>query len=278
MADIKAKKSVKKPKTTVAAPKASPSKVKVATRGQALMKKYMLINTSNSKLINAMVAEFIGTFMFVAFYMGTQGDPRYAMYAMVGIALLIGGVSGAYINPAMTAASWVTRKIKSAQAVGFLIAQALGATAAWSVVSAYAKGTAPSVDMGAGPAMFTATAIAPGKEWFIFFAEILGATILAFGLAAALKINKNNKPTLNSALTYGFALYIAMFITYIMLSPLGVGLVFFNPAIVFAASGITFKLWPIAIYIIAPIIGGVIGFVVQDIMHSQIEISVKEEK
>lgn len=272
-------KLAKKPskKTTVIKPVSKIATKKNITRGQAMMSKYKLTSASNSKLIAAMVAEFIGTFMFVSFFMGTQGDPRYAMYAMTGIALLIGGISGAMINPAMTVAAWATRKIKSVKAIGFLIAQALGATAAWSFVSAYARGTAPAgAEMG-GPIMFTATPITAGKEWFILFAELLGAAILAFGLAAALRHRKNNKTSLTGALTYGFALYIAMFITYILLSPMGIGLAFFNPAVAFAAGGITFKLWPIAIYIITPIIGGILGFVFQDIMQSQVEVSKKSK-
>ncbi len=284
MAEKSAKKSVKKttvkkPVSIVTSKTAASSKVAKVSRGQALLNKYKTVNFKNSKLIAAFIAEFIGTFMFVAFYMGTQGDPRYAMFALIGIALIIGGITGAAVNPALTIAAWVTRKIKSAQAVCFLLAQLLGAAAAWTVVSAYAKGTvAANAAMTSAPSVFKATALTTGKEWFVFFAEILGAAILAFGLAAALKFKKNNQPAINGALAYGFALYIAMFITYIMLSSMGTGLVFFNPAVAFAAAGITFKLWPIAVYIVAPIIGAILGFVIQDILHSQIDISVKEEK
>lgn len=280
MATKKAKKSVKKTTTTkkpavnTKAVKAAPALKKVSVEN----KKNKFFKLANGHFIATLVAEFIGTFIFVAFYMSTQGDPRYAMFALIGIALLIGSISGAAINPAMTISGWITRKIKAAQAIGYLVAQTLGALAAWSVLSVYANGTAVTSSLGSSAAIFKATAVTSGKEWYVLFAEIIGAAILAFGLAAALKVRKNREPAINGALAYGFALYAAMFITYIILSPLGTGLVFFNPAIAFAASAVSFKLWPIAIYIVAPIIGGVLGFVVQDVLHSQIEISVKEEK
>lgn len=279
MATKTAKKSTKKT-TTIKKPiieastvTASTAKKTTLTKSQEFFKSQKIVN---GRFIATLVAEFVGTFIFIAFYMSTQGDPRYAMFALVGIALLIGGISGAAINPAMTISGWITRKIKAAQAIGYIIAQALGAIAAWSVLSAFAGGTSSSTSTSSS--IFTATSITAGKEWYVFFAELLGAAILAFGLAAALKFRKNHEPSINGALAYGFALYAAMFITYIIISPLGTGLVFFNPAIAFASSAVTFKLWPIAIYIIAPIIGGVLGFVLQDILHSQIEISVKEEK
>lgn len=287
MATKKAKKSIKKTTTTkkpvakITTVKAiSTAKKNVAPSWKDKLQSYRTPNIKNGQLVASLVAEFIGTFMFVAFFMGTQGDPRYALYALAGIVLIIGGISGAYINPAMTVSAWITRKINSSRAIGYLIAQILGGVAAWSVLTAYVKGTAVTVasQYATDPTVFTATAVTAGKEWYVFFGEVIGAAILAFGLAAALKAKKNKEPIIGGALGYAFALYIAMFITYIIVSPLGTGLVFFNPSVAFAASAVTWKLWPIAIYVIAPIIGGIIGFVLVDILHSQIEISLKEEK
>lgn len=282
MATKKAKKSIKKstvnkPVAKITTVKATSEKSEKAANWKEKLAKYKAPQLKNGQLVGALVAEFVGTFLFVAFYMGTQGDPRYAVFAMIGIVLIIGSISSAVINPAMTISAWVTRKIKSAKAIGYLLAQTLGAIAAWSVLSAFAKGTAASTAATSTP-IFTATALTAGKEWYIFFGELLGAAILAFGLATAVKIRKNHEPAINGAFAYACALFIAMFITYIIVSPLGTGLVFFNPAVAFAASAVTFKLWPIAIYVIAPIIGGILGFVLVDLLHSQIEINVKEDK
>lgn len=285
MATKKAKKSVKK--TTAKKPvaqkittiKATSTKNSVATTWKERLEKYRTPRIKNGQLVGSLVAEFIGTFLFVTFFMGTQGDPRYSMYALAGIALIIGGISGAYINPAMTISAWVTRKINSSRAIGYLVAQTLGGVAAWSVLTAYVKGTATTAasQYATDPTIFTATAITAGKEWYIFFGEVIGAAILAFGLAAALKAKKNKEPIIGGALGYAFALYLAMFITYIIVSPLGTGLVFFNPVVSFAASAVTWNVWPIAIYVLAPVVGGIIGFLLVDVLHSQIEISLKEE-
>lgn len=291
MATKNAKKSVKKmtAKKPIAkkpqAPKANTVKAKVAKankkKTQTLVSKYksIALDAKKGRYIACLVAEFIGTFLFIAFFMLSNGDPRYTLFAMVAIVLLVGSISGAIINPAMAISAWVTKKIKLARAVGYIAAQSLGAIAAWSIISAYASGTAGSANlMTAAPTIFTATTLTEGKEWYIFFAEILGALILGFGLAASFKYRKDKETATSAALVYGFTLYIAMFVTYIMVSPLGTGLVFFNPALAFAASGVAFKLWPIAIYIVAPIIGGVLGFILQNVLHSQIEISVKKDK
>lgn len=286
MATKTAKKSVNKTTAKKPVSKTVKTTVKTVTKNKTVFAKskdffgkYKSKQLVNGQFIAALVAEFIGTFLIVTFYMATQGDPRYSIYALVGIVLIIGGISGAYINPAMTISAWVTKKLNTAKAVGYLIAESLGAIAAWSILSAYVKGTATTAASMAPATVFTATPVAAGKEWYIFFAELIGAAILAFGLAAALKSRKNAEPAINSAFMYAGGLFVAMFITYIMVSPLGTGLVFFNPAVAFSASAVTaFKLWPIATYIIAPIIGGVLGFVLIDLLHSQIEIKVKEVK
>lgn len=285
MATKKAKKPVKK--TTAKKPvvnkittiKATSTKNVNAITWKDRLEKYRTPRIKNGQLVGSLVAEFIGTFLFVAFFMGTQGDPRYSMYAIAGIALIIGGISGAYVNPAMTVSAWITRKINSSRAIGYLVAQILGGVAAWSVLTAYVKGTAVNVasQYATDPTIFTATAVTAGKEWYIFFGEVIGAAILAFGLAAALKAKKNKEPIIGGALGYAFALYLAMFITYIIVSPLGTGLVFFNPAVSFAASAVTWNVWPIAIYVLAPVVGGIVGFLLVDVLHSQIEISLKEE-
>lgn len=285
MATKKAKKSVKK--TTVKKPvvnkittiKATSIKKVSPITWKDRLEKYRTPRIKNGQLVGSLVAEFIGTFLFVTFFMGTQGDPRYSMYAIAGIALIIGGISGAYVNPAMTVSAWITRKINSSRAIGYLVAQILGGVAAWSVLTAYVKGTAVDVasQFAVDPKIFTASAVTAGKEWYIFFGEVIGAAILAFGLAAALKAKKNKEPIIGGALGYAFALYIAMFITYIIVSPLGTGLVFFNPVVSFAASAVTWNVWPIVIYVLGPIVGGIVGFLLVDILHSQIEISLKEE-
>lgn len=268
-------KPVAKAVTTVKAETVKTTKSKTSWKDR--FTKYKSSEMKNGKFAAALVAEFLGTFAFVAFYMETQGDPRYAIFALLGITLTIGTISGSFINPAMTIGALIARKIKYQKALGYVLAQTLGAVAAWSVLSSYGKGLSATTSLTSS-SIFTATAVTAGKEWYVFFAEIIGAAILSFGLASALKSIKNHEIAINGAFAYAGALFIAMFITYIIMSPLGTGLVFFNPAIAFAASAVKFQLWPIAIYVIAPIIGSVLGFVLIEILHSQISISVKDKE
>jgi len=218
-------------------------------------------------LVGAIVAEFIGTFLLVASVFAVQGQPLYVAFVLIAIVLLVGNISGAYVNPAMTLGAWITRKIKGIQALGYVFGEVLGAVAAWATLNAFLHGSTTATST---TALYHAASVTSGKEWVMFFAELLGALILALGLAAAIRIKKAN---ITSAFTYGFAILIALlvagWVTSMSLTESNTSLSFLNPAIAIAANGLSWKMWPIAIYIIAPIIGGVIGFAIQDFLKSQ---------
>lgn len=219
-------------------------------------------------LIAAVIAEFIGTFMLVAAIFAVQGQPLYVAFALIGIVLLIGGASGAYVNPAMTIGAWVTRKIKSARAICFILAQVFGAVVAWLTLNAFLT-DAKSSSLVSGQTLFHAATVTDGKEWPIFFAELIGAIILSLGIAATIRVKRSS---LKSAFTYGFAALIALlvagWVTSMALTEANTGFTFLNPAVAIAANGLSWNLWPIAIYIVAPIIGGVFGFALQDVLKS----------
>jgi glycerol uptake facilitator-like aquaporin len=170
----------------------------------------------------------------------------------------------------MTIGAWATRKISAMYAVGYVGAQVLGATIAWLVLDTFIKGSSAATATG-GSSLFHAATLTGGKEWYIFFAELLGATILAFGLASALNMMKREK--IAAAFSYGLATLIALLIagsvTSMFLTESNTGLTFLNPATAIAANGLSWNLWPISIYIVAPILGSIIGFVLQDFLKTQ---------
>lgn len=221
-------------------------------------------------LMATVIAEFIGTFMLVAAVFAVQGQPLYVGFVLIGIVLAIGGISGAYVNPAMTIGAWVTRKIGSLRMIGYIVAQVLGAVAAWLTLNAFLHSAQSS--SVSGQTLFHAATITSGKEWPLFFAELLGATILGLGLAVALRMKREK---LSAAFTYGLAILIALlvagWVTSMSLTESNTGLSFLNPAIAIAANGLSWNMWPIAIYIIAPALGGIIGFALQDILKSQVQ-------
>lgn len=216
-------------------------------------------------IIGALVAEFIGTFILVASVFAVQNSPLFVAFSIVGIVLMIGGASGAHINPAMTVGAWVTRKINWMYALGYIAAQCLGAIISWLVFSTFLKGSESS--LGSSSTLFHAATITSDKEWYIFFAELLGATALGIGFAKALK---SRCCKVVSALTYGMAMLVALLIsvsvTGMYLTESSTGLSFMNPAVAIAANGLSWNIWPIAIFVLAPLAGGILGFVIQDIL------------
>ena len=86
--------------------------------------------------------EFISTFALIFIGAGAVvADARYGNVGLVGIALAHGlvlmamiyataHISGAHVNPAVTFAMWVTKRIDTVKGIGYIISQLLGAAAA----------------------------------------------------------------------------------------------------------------------------------------------------
>jgi glycerol uptake facilitator-like aquaporin len=266
MANTKAKKTVKK-KTVKKPETAKVQTSNIKSVGASI--KTMLTCKCNAipgmPSVGALIAEFIGAFLLVASVFTVQGQPLFVAFAVIGIVLIIAGISKAHINPAITIGSWITRKICSVCAIAYLAAQALGASAAFLTLSAYLDGTKTDSLYSAAPTLFHAASVASGKEWFILFAELMGMFIISFGVARAIKAGK-----LFYAVTYGFAVLVALLIagslTSMLLTEQNTSLIFLNPAIAFAADAVKWSLWPIMIYVVAPIIGAVAGFVINDLL------------
>lgn len=224
----------------------------------------------NLPLIAALAAEFIGTFLLIASVFTVQGQPLFVAFALIGIVLVVSGLTSVHLNPAMTIGALVTKKVGPLHAVGYIMAQLLGATAAWFALTAFMAGNPASTSAtGTTTQLFHAASITAGKEWYVFFAELLGSSILALGLAAAIKA----KDRIVSASTYGLALLVAVLVagsaTAFYLTEANTTLTFLNPATAIAANGVTWGVWPIATYIVAPIVGGIIGFALQDLLSCQ---------
>ncbi len=222
-------------------------------------------------LWRALAAEFVGTFLLAAVVIAGQGQPIFVLFGLVGIVLLIGAVSGAHVNPAVTVGAWVTRRIGWLRAVGYILAQLLGAALAFVVLSAFING-APEISAEAAaygqaaPELFSAAAYAAyaGKEWFVFFAELLGAAILGFAIA---NTSRSLADRTASAFTAGLGIFIALMVAvsaagYVAASSA------LNPALAIALQAYSWEnLWPLAIYAFAPVLGAVIGFIGHDLLY-----------
>ncbi len=266
------KKSVAKVK---AAPSVAPAKAKstkvTTVKAVSATKpagKLFGLRLSRAPLLGAGIAEFIGTFLLAAAFIAGQGQPIIVLFALVGIVLTVGALSGAHLNPAITIAAWATRKVKGARALVYVFAQILGAMLALVVLGSFV-GQAPAVSDQAAqfgqaaPELYKALAIPADKEWSVFFAELLGATIFGFVFAAALRQTER----FAYAATIGFGAFVALLVTSSAAAVVSATVVF-NPAIAVAIEAIDFSsIWPVAIYVFAAALGALIGFILNDLLQ-----------
>lgn len=268
MATKKAVTSVKKSTVPAKAAAAKTTRVQAVSSTKPSWSLRMPLN--RAPFIGALVAEFIGTFLLAGAVIAGQGQPIIVLFAIAGIVLLVGTLSGAHINPAITIAAWATRKVTGLRALGYIVAQFLGAGLAFAVLTAFVNGAAPVAAQAqaygqAAATLFQAVPIPAGKEWYVFFAELLGTTILGFALASALREKKDRVAT---AFTVGLGIFLALLIAASAASYVGVtsGAIL-NPAVALSLGALSFKLWPLAIYVLAPVIGAVVGFILHDVVR-----------
>ena len=222
-------------------------------------------------IIGALASEFLGAFILTAVFVETQGNPLYIAFALIGIVLFTGSLTGA--NPAMTVGAFVTKKVTWMRALGYIIVQLLGASIAYLVLNTFlhaADSSAATAAGSAAPSLLHAAEIVKGKEWYLFFVELLGATVLALGIATAMN---SKRQKLVASFAAGFGLLAALAIALTLCSPLAQMLTeqnviqtFLNPAIAFAAQGLSWSVWPLSIYVLAPVLGGILGFLIHEFL------------
>jgi aquaporin Z len=267
------KKSVTKVKATPVAPaKAKSTKVTTvkAVSATTPATKLPMARSMSSMQIGAAVAEFVGAFMLAAAFIAGQGQPIIVLFAAIGVVMAVGALSGAHVNPAVTIAALVTRKVSAMRAVVYIVAQVLGAMLALVVLNAF-MGQAPEVTGQAAmysqtaTEVFSASDITAGKEWAVFFAELLGATILGFAIAGARK----QLDTASKALTTGLGYFLGLLVGGSAAVVVGATTIL-NPAVAVALQAFDFSsVWPFAVYILASVLGAVIGFLLSDLLSSE---------
>jgi glycerol uptake facilitator-like aquaporin len=223
-------------------------------------------------LAAALIGEFIGTFLLTAGFLVTKGEPLYLGFILIVLVLMVGTLSGAYLNPMITVGAWVTRKLTHLRAVAYIVAQLLGAGAAFVVLSAFLSANHADSSASAfaqqSPELFKLAPLTSANQWYVFFAELLGTIIFAFAFAGAWRERTDR---VAKALTVGFGLFVAALIAGVAASYVTAN-VALNPAIALAASAIDWSSinWvAIAAYLVAPLIGGIIGFALRDVLESK---------
>ena len=209
--------------------------------------------------------------------LAASGQPLFVLFAVLAIVLVVGGVSGAHLNPALTIGALATRRITLTRAASYVAAQVLGALMALVILNAFVS-AAPEVNEQAqafgqaAPTLFSAPDIADGKQWTVLAAELLGSVVLAFIVAAG--IRKSRAGDLTHAFTYGAGVYVALLLAGTAANYVGAAAVL-NPAVASSLQALSFELWPILVYVVTPLVGGVLGFALSDLLQSESEDTVR---
>jgi aquaporin Z len=261
-------------KTTKSKAQSAKSNV-TAVKAVSASKTSSVFNFSDRRtvLAAALIGEFIGTFLLTSAYLVTKGEPLYMGFVLIALVLTVGTLSGAYLNPMLTVGAWVTRKLAHMRAVGYIVAQLLGAGAAYVVLSTFigayhTDASSAAAMQQAAPEVFKVAVLTDANHWYVFFAELLGAAIFAFAVAGAWR-EKTDRVA--KALTVGFGLFVGALVAGVAASYVAAN-VALNPAIALAASAVDFSKidwFAVAAYVVAPIIGGIVGFALRDVVETK---------
>jgi aquaporin Z len=185
------------------------------------------------------IAEAIGTFALsfvVLAAVSSSGAIPIPVPVLAGLTLAlfvytIGSISGCHINPAVTLGLLSIKKIIPTDAAGYIVAQMLGALGA--VFLAKSLLMISPVVVGT----FSST---------VFFAEMLGTFFFTFGIASVVYGKAKEQM---SGVVVGWSLLFG-----ILVASLAGASGILNPAVAFALNSVS------VIYILAPIVGSVLGF------------------
>lgn len=220
---------------------------------------------SSPKFLAKITAELIGTFLLTSIVIATQGQPIGILFGIMAVVLMVGAISGAHINPAITAGAWATKKIRTLDAIGYIIAQFVGAMLSFVLLSSFINAVPASnpealqLGQAAAPSIFKAAPIAEKTALLVLLAEFIGMSIFAFGVANVAK--KSNSASV--ALGVGGSLFVAILLAGSTAALLQASSIF-NPAIAVALQAFSVEgtntVWAVATYLGAALLGGIFGF------------------
>lgn len=267
---------------TVAA-KANPVKEFFARKFDA--SENILTIFKSGKIFGALIGELLGTAAITAIVLTLGLNPIYVVFAYLGITLAVFKLSGANLNPVITAGMLATRRMSAIRGVLYLIAQVLGSWVAYLVINAFLQAgiaTGNIQSTTALPALATADSITVATEgasyfWAITMIEFIGAIVFAFIFARALAYKRSS---FTFAATVAAGMFTAiLFALTVSMNYLGISQEYtyvLNPATavvygLFPSSAEGFDalmqaLMPMLVsYVIFPVLGGIVGFYASDI-------------
>lgn len=280
---VKADEKKETAKVITVAAKANPVKEFFARKFDA--SENILTIFKSGKIFGALIGELLGTAAITAIVLTLGLNPIYVVFAYLGITLAVFKLSGANLNPVITAGMLATRRMSAIRGVLYLIAQVLGSWVAYLVVNAFLQAgiaTGNIQSTTALPALATADSITVATEgasyfWAITMIEFIGAIVFAFIFARALAYKRSS---FTFAATVAAGMFTAiLFALTVSMNYLGISQEYtyvLNPATavvygLFPSSAEGFDalmqaLMPMLVsYVIFPVLGGIVGFYASDI-------------
>jgi aquaporin Z len=212
----------------------------------------------------ALAAEFIGTFMLMSSVLGAAfysfGAPSGAAgilgvafsigLTVMALAFSIGHISGGHFNPAVTLGLVAGGRVNANSALGYIVAQCLGALAACALF--YVIGRAPPTFAANG---YDSLSMLRSSLVSVFLIETV---LTAFFLIVIMGATSKRAPAGFAPIAIGLAL------TAIHIMAIPVSNASVNPArsLGSAVFGGTLALSQLWLFWVAPILGGVIGGVI----------------
>lgn len=222
------------------------------------------------KIWGALIGEVIGTMLITMFFLTVGVQPLYLIFGLVCVYIAVVGLSGAHLNPLITAGMMATRRVSAIRGILYILAQLLGAWIGLILINAFRLGSGTTLDL---PMM---TELTGEGFWAAALVELLGAGVIAFCFARALRFARKQPLAFALTVTSGITLAV-IFGIVIAQNFFGTNNSFvFNPVI-----ALMYQILPtaadgfgelaqaaglaLAAYIVFPILGGIIGFYISDI-------------
>ena len=214
------------------------------------------------------ISEFIGTFVLVLIACGVaavtgcngEANASYILTALafggviIAMAYSIGNISGCHINPAVSIAVWINKGMSTKDFIGYLIAQFLGGIAGAAVLMGLI-----GTEMGLG-----ANGLYDGSIIKSLLVEIILTFIFVLAVLGATSKAENSKV---AGLVIGGSLTLVhlfgIYFTGTSVNPARS----FGPALMLGGAALS-NVW---VFIVAPLVGGVLAALVWKLLQSKAE-------
>ncbi|RXZ80753.1 aquaporin [Paenibacillaceae bacterium] len=214
-------------------------------------------------------AELIGTFVLVLFGCGSAATAGGQLghlgiafafgLSIIALAYVIGPISGCHVNPAVSLAMWLNKKLSGRDFAGYLLSQTIGAIAGAALLYAIINSTGEAVT-GLGQNGFGAGYGIGITAWMAVVVEIVLTFVFIFAILGVTSGTSNsNVSGIVIGLTLAFVHILGIGLTGTSVNPARS----FGPAILLGGDAFS-QLW---VFVTAPFIGAILAVIAYRTLH-----------